>query len=177
MSERRANFGDIFKDHVASDRLAAIDLALPGEPRHVTYGDLDRLCDSIAGGLVAAGFGEGDRVGVLALNRVEYIAVLFGAVRAGCVPVPINVKLPRDAVEYILNDAGVRLVFSETEFRRLVREKTEFWSTSGIDLQFGLTGFQLDAETLTTIAAGGVAMATPDSPSPAAKPASCPTKG
>ena len=112
MSERRANFGDIFKDHVASDRLAAIDLALPGEPRHVTYGDLDRLCDSIAGGLVAAGFGEGDRVGVLALNRVEYIAVLFGAVRAGCVPVPINVKLPRDAVEYILNDAGVRLLFA-----------------------------------------------------------------
>lgn len=126
MTGTRANFGDIFKDHVGSDRLAAIDLALPGGPRHLTYGDLDRLCDSIAAGLVAAGFGEGDRVGVLALNRVEYIAALFGAVRAGCVPVPINVKLPRDAVEYILNDAGVRLVFSETEFRRLVPDAVRF---------------------------------------------------
>jgi hypothetical protein len=54
--------------------------------------------------------------------------------------------------------------YVQPEYRRLVREKTVFWSTSGIDLRFGLTGFQLDAETLTTIAAGGVAMATPDSP-------------
>lgn len=131
MNRPGANFGHLFKDHVGGGRLAAIDMALPGEPRRVTYGDLDRMCDGIAGGLVAAGLGEGDRVGILALNRVEYIAVLFGALRVGCVPVPINVKLRRNTVDYIFDDADVRLVFSEADFRPLVPDAVRFVDFDG----------------------------------------------
>jgi len=49
-------------------------------------------------------------------------------------------------------------------YRALVRENTVFWSTGGIDLNIGLRGFELNAETLSTIAAGGVALATPEPP-------------
>jgi acyl-CoA synthetase (AMP-forming)/AMP-acid ligase II len=40
--------------------------------------------------------------------------------RAGVVPVPINVKLSADAVSYITFDSGARLVFAEPESKRLV---------------------------------------------------------
>lgn len=50
------------------------------------------------------------------------------------------------------------------EYRSLIRDNTRFWSNSGIGLRFGIQGFELDAETLATIAAGGVALATPDVP-------------
>ena len=52
----------------------------------------------------------------------------------------------------------------EARYRSLVRRNSVFWSTSGIDVDFGLTGVQMTADTLTTIAQGGIAFATPDAP-------------
>ena len=50
-------------------------------------------------------------------------------------------------------------------YQDLVRGNSRFWSNSGVGFEFGLlSGVQLDAESLETIAAGGAAMATPDSP-------------
>lgn len=57
----------------------------------------------------------------------------------------------------------VARTFIRPEYRSLIRDNTRFWSNSGIDLRFGFQGFEFDAETLATIAAGGVALATPDS--------------
>ncbi len=66
----------------------------------------------------------------------------------------------------LTNDSSrvVARTFIQGEYRSLVRENTRFWSNSGIDLRLGISGLELDAETLATIAAGGVAMATPDVP-------------
>lgn len=52
----------------------------------------------------------------------------------------------------------------EARYRTLVRRNSVFWSTSGIDFNFGLTGLQLTADTLSTIAQGGIAFATPEAP-------------
>jgi hypothetical protein len=53
----------------------------------------------------------------------------------------------------------------EPRYRNLIRENSQFWSTSGIDVHIGpLTGFEFSADTLATIAAGGVAVATPHPP-------------
>lgn len=55
-------------------------------------------------------------------------------------------------------------VIIESRYRPLVRRNSVFWSTSGIDVSLGLTGLQLTAETLSTIAQGGIAFATPEMP-------------
>lgn len=54
--------------------------------------------------------------------------------------------------------------YIEPEYRQLIREKTRFWSSSGLDVKIGFSGIELDADTLATIAAGGVAFATPNAP-------------
>ncbi|HUG71048.1 MAG TPA: MlaD family protein [Pirellulaceae bacterium] len=55
--------------------------------------------------------------------------------------------------------------YIEPAFKRLVRDNTVFWSTSGVKANFSISGgFELSAETLETIAAGGVSLATPDTP-------------
>ena len=55
--------------------------------------------------------------------------------------------------------------YIEPAFKRLIRANTVFWSTSGVTANFSLSGgFEISAETLETIAAGGVSLATPDSP-------------
>ncbi len=55
-------------------------------------------------------------------------------------------------------------VFIEPDYRQLVRTNTRFWSNSGFNFNIGFTGVEFNAETLSTIAAGGVSLATPDEP-------------
>lgn len=54
--------------------------------------------------------------------------------------------------------------FVEARYRSLVRQNSVFWSTSGVDLNLGLRGLHLNADSLATIAQGGVAFATPEPP-------------
>src|SRR5438094_6097473 len=114
------NLGLLFAGIAKPSRTAITDLRSTEQPRPVSFRELDAACDACARGLVRAGLGPGDRIGILSLNRVEFVAVLLGAMRAGVVPVPINVKLSGDTVSYILSDSGARLVFAEPESKRLV---------------------------------------------------------
>jgi acyl-CoA synthetase (AMP-forming)/AMP-acid ligase II len=100
-------------------RVAIVDLSRPDHPREVTYRELDSACNAVAAGLAARGVGRGDRVGILALNRTEYIEALYGTMRAGAIPVPLNVKLPADALAFIARDAALSLLFVDATFRKV----------------------------------------------------------
>jgi paraquat-inducible protein B len=51
----------------------------------------------------------------------------------------------------------------EPRFAPLVRENSVFWNASGIDVHFGLfSGLEIHTESLKSILAGGIAIATPD---------------
>ena len=116
------NLGLLFGEHAQADRPAIIDLRDEKRPRHVSFRELDTSCNAVARGLVRAGLKRGDRIGILSLNRVEFVVTLLGAMRAGVVPVPVNIKLPAETVAYILNDAGARTVFAESDLKRLIPE-------------------------------------------------------
>ena len=114
-----ANLGDVFARYANSDRPAIVDLYDPGTPREVSFRKLSAECDAVANGLLLAGIQPGERVAILALNRFEFLTTLFGAMRAGCVPVMVNIKLPADTVGYILKDSGARIAFVDPEFAAL----------------------------------------------------------
>src|SRR5437667_11818300 len=114
------NLGLLFAERAKSSRTAITDLRSTEQPRPVSFRELDAACDACARGLVRSGLRPGDRLGILSLNRVEFVVVLLGAMRAGVVPVPINVKLSADTVSYILSDSSARLVFAASESKRLV---------------------------------------------------------
>lgn len=113
------NLGLLFAEHAHALRPAIIDLRDPQRPREVSFRELDAACNALARGLAAAGLKPGDRIGILALNRVEFVITLLGAMRCGVIPVPINAKLAADTVAYILKDAGAKMAFAENALRRL----------------------------------------------------------
>lgn len=113
------NLGLLFAEHADATRAAIIDLYDAAAPRAVSFRELDAACDAVARGLARACLKPGDRIGILSLNRVEFIFTLLGAMRAGAVPVPINIKLAADTIAYILRDAGAKLLFTEPALRRL----------------------------------------------------------
>lgn len=64
-------------------------------------------------------------------------------------------------------------IYVEQPYAHLVRKHTRFWNASGINFSGGLSGFKLRAESLVSIATGGIAFATPEhhEDSPATDPA------
>ncbi len=117
MSAAAVNVGTFLARHAGRGLTAIVDLSRPEVPREISYDELDAGCDAVASALTARGLGPGDRVGILALNRPEYVATLFGTMRAGCVPVPLNVKLPAETLAFIARDAGLRLLFVDRVHR------------------------------------------------------------
>lgn len=93
-------------------RTALIDLSCE-PPRRVTHGELNRRMDQVAATLVARGLREGDRVLLAMSNRSEFVEVFFGAMRAGLVPVPLNIKLSRETIAYVVEDAACRAAVIE----------------------------------------------------------------
>ena len=100
---------------MGSGRVAYVDLSRSGEPRTVTYEAFDAACNAVARGLRAAGLEPGDRLAILSRNRGEFLETIFGAMRAGCVPVPINIRLGAETIRVVVADSGARLIFADAE--------------------------------------------------------------
>src|SRR5262245_10043839 len=67
-------------------------VALRFEDCTTTWAALHERTDRLAAGLVARGVEHGDRIGVLLLNRPEFIDTCLAAWKIGAVPVPLNVR-------------------------------------------------------------------------------------
>src|SRR5262249_60546203 len=74
--------------------------------RRLTYGELDRWVNRIAGALAARGLGPGGRVAVLLPNGPEFLAVTHAAAKLGALAVPINWRWRRGEIAYVLEDAA-----------------------------------------------------------------------
>ena len=87
------------------DALAFIDPA-----RSLTYASLAAETRRFAGALQNAGIGRERRMAMLLLDTVDFPIALWGALRAGVVPVPINTLLTHDTIGYILADSRAEAV-------------------------------------------------------------------
>jgi len=136
MSERWNNIGELSDPGDQPDRPAIIDLIDPDSPDHprtYSYAEVDGLVCGVARLLVEQGLQRGAHVAVAAHNRAEYVMAYFGIQRAGMVVVPINIKLPRDKVEYVLNDAAIQFMFVDGASRALVPEGLPYVDFDGAD--------------------------------------------
>ncbi len=80
----------------------------------VTAAEFDSYVRSVAKGLVARGIEPGDRVGIMSRTRYEWTLLDFAIWAAGAVTVPLYETSSASQVEWILTDAGVRLLVAET---------------------------------------------------------------
>ena len=70
----------------------------------------------IAGGLRGSfALVPGDRVAIVMRNRPEYLEALFAIWHAGLVAVPVNARLHRDEISYILEHSGSAVVVTDAE--------------------------------------------------------------
>lgn len=94
--------GDILRRHAAvrGDKLAYV----LGADR-ITYAAFHARANRLARALHRLGVRRGDRVAILAPNRVEYPVVYFAACRLGAITVPVNARFTIAEVAHVVGHA------------------------------------------------------------------------
>jgi fatty-acyl-CoA synthase len=82
-----------------------------------TYRELDEAADRLAAGLLHLGLAPGDRVGIWAPNRYEWIVTQFASAKAGLILVTINPAYRTSELEYALNKVGCKALVLAPSFK------------------------------------------------------------
>ena len=107
-----ANLERTVREHADGEALVEV-----ASGRRWSWAELDRDVDAVARGLMAAGMGQGDRVGIWAPNCAEWTLVQYGAAKAGVVLVNLNPSYRTHELGYALNQSGLRLLFATSSFK------------------------------------------------------------
>ena len=88
--------------------------ALVQDAEDWSYARLRQRVDAIAQWLHAAGVRRGDFVALSLEKTPDLIAAIFGILRAGAAYVPVAVDCPPERRDFILEDAGIRWVLTDS---------------------------------------------------------------
>ncbi|MGY4761311.1 non-ribosomal peptide synthase/polyketide synthase [Paenibacillus caseinilyticus] len=77
------------------------------EDRQITYRQLDEQSSRLAVWLREQGVGAETLVGVMLERSVDMIVAMLGTLKAGGAYVPIDIKLPQERIDYIIEDSGI----------------------------------------------------------------------
>jgi acyl-CoA synthetase (AMP-forming)/AMP-acid ligase II len=86
----------------------------------ITFGEVNARVNQLVHALHAQGIRKGDRIGVLATDRTQYVELVLACAKAGFVYLPLNYRLSPPEVELLLRDAEPRALFVSEEYEGLV---------------------------------------------------------
>jgi fatty-acyl-CoA synthase len=87
------------------------------EGARLSYADFKKETEELARALMARGIGRGDRVGIWSSNNYRWLVVLYATARVGAILVNINPAYRSHELAYVLNQSGVKLLFTIGENR------------------------------------------------------------
>ena len=81
----------------------------------ITYGELDRLSDALAGWMSSAGVAAGDRVSIILQNVPHFVIAMVAAWKLGAIPVPANPMYRRDELAKLFADCEPAAVIAHDD--------------------------------------------------------------
>ena len=116
----RYNASAILFDNLANgnaDRTAIIS-----DTGSLSYAALCRNASRFGNAFLALGLARGERVLMLLDDTPDYPAAVFGAIRAGLVPVLVNTQSPPDLIAYFVENAEARVCVTQTGYLPVLEE-------------------------------------------------------
>jgi amino acid adenylation domain-containing protein len=103
-------------------KLTPDNIAVVYKDKRITYAEVDRMSDCIAGYIASKGLGEEDVVSVL-IPRCEWMAIAsLGVQKAGCAYQPLDPTYPKERLNFMMQDANAKLLIADEELRPIVDE-------------------------------------------------------
>jgi amino acid adenylation domain-containing protein len=107
---------ELFEAQVARTPTA---IAVVCEDAQLTYRELDARADALAADLVARGVGPDVPVGICLDRSIELLVALLGVQKAGAAYLPIDPATPPERLQFMLRDAGARVLVTTHSLSRL----------------------------------------------------------
>ena len=92
-------------------------LVVRSQDFRASYRELWDLTTRLARALLARGIAKGDRVGIWAPNRYEWVVTQYATARIGAILVNVNPAYRASELEYALQQSGIRLLLLARGFR------------------------------------------------------------
>lgn len=89
--------------------------AVADDQNSLTYAELKERAENVACALRAKGVGQNSIVALLQGRSVDMIVLILGILKAGAAYLPLNVHLPQNRLQMMLENANVRVLVAQTE--------------------------------------------------------------
>ena len=93
-----------------------------GSLGELTNSDVDRMSRSMAAALDDLGIGFGERVAIVSKNAARMLISFFGVTSHGRILVPINFRLQRDEIAYIVEHSEASLLLIDPELEEMLAD-------------------------------------------------------
>jgi long-chain acyl-CoA synthetase len=100
----------------AADHPERAALCTKDDSFSITWGDYAERVERLAGGLSALGLGRADTIGIMLTNRPEFYLADSAAIHLGATPYSIYNTYAAGEIEYLVEDAGSRVLVTEQAF-------------------------------------------------------------
>ena len=98
------------------------NIAVVFKGKKYTYAEVDEISDRIAGYITSKGSGLEDVVSIL-IPRCEWMVIAsLGVLKAGCAYQPLDPSYPKERLNFMMQDAGAKLLIADEELRGMVDE-------------------------------------------------------
>jgi long-chain acyl-CoA synthetase len=106
----------------AAERAEEVAIRTKQDAFTITWGELRERVDALAGGLAKLGVGRGDSVALMLSNRPEFHLCDLAAMMLGATPFSIYNTYTAEQIQYIVDDAGAKVLICEQQYMAQVRE-------------------------------------------------------
>jgi long-subunit acyl-CoA synthetase (AMP-forming) len=109
----------------AAERVDEVAIRTKGDAFTITWGELRRRVDDLAGGLAQLGLGRGETIALMLSNRPEFHLCDLAAMMLGAAPFSIYNTYAPNQIEYVVADAGARILICEQQYLAQVLQARE----------------------------------------------------
>ena len=103
-------------------QLTPQNIAVVYKDRQYTYAEVDAISSRIAAFVLSKGLKQEDVVSVL-IPRCEWMAIVsLGVLKAGCAYQPLDPTYPKERLNFMMQDAGAKLLIADEQLRPIVDE-------------------------------------------------------
>ncbi|WP_306352314.1 non-ribosomal peptide synthetase/type I polyketide synthase [Flavobacterium sp. '19STA2R22 D10 B1'] len=132
---------DAFKTQILKSPDA---IAVQLEGKNLTYKALDEQSNQLANCLLAKQIGQNTLIPIVLDRSLEMIVVILGILKSGNAYVPIDTSLPKDRINYIIDDTIATLVITSSKYENTLKTNSsisidtfdfELYSSQAVEIQ------------------------------------------